>query len=316
MTNRVHAEFYDLGQLLGLRESLHNLSQDAPPKAVFVSPPCEEGSRRVGILSGSFNPPTVAHVELACCARELFRLDCVILSLSKVTVDKERMEGLVPEDRLLLLSLIAKELGWAAVTVVNRGLYFEQAQAFRSLLGYNTRISFIVGMDKLVQIFDPRYYRDREEALGILLSETQLLVAPRAGSGADDLERVLSRVENEPYRDRVFSLPLPAELRELSSSSLRSAIAQARPFEHQLPKIVSDFVCEAQAYRSSYVLRRRLLERLYLIRDSVVGKIDLARLFEEARENNERGADLRKLLDSGTAPIDYFREYVVSNYTR
>ena len=92
------------------------------------------GSGRVGILCGAFNPPTLAHVELARRAKEGFKLDHILFTMSRITIDKEKVEGLSQEDRMLLISLIAKELGWASVAAVNKGLYYEQARAFRTLI--------------------------------------------------------------------------------------------------------------------------------------------------------------------------------------
>ena len=54
-----------------------------------------------------------------------------------------RGRDLILEDRLMLLSLLAQDLGWASVAVVNRRLYFEQARVFRSLLGKKRAFPFI-----------------------------------------------------------------------------------------------------------------------------------------------------------------------------
>ena len=89
----------------------------------------------------------------------------VLFTLAKVTVDKEHVTGLSLEDRLLLLSLYTQRHPSTGFALVNRGLYFEQAQAFRSVFGEQVALSFVVGMDKLLQILDPKYYQDRDAAL-------------------------------------------------------------------------------------------------------------------------------------------------------
>ena len=259
--------FYDLARLFSLRDALEGLRVEAPPRAVSIEAGGLDSARRVGILSGSFNPPTIAHIELARRAKELFGLDMSFFTLSRVTVDKEKIEGLILEDRLLLLSLIAKNLGWAGVAVANRGLYYEQARAFRSLLGNSARISFIVGLDKLFQIFDVHYYQDREAALRVLLTEAQLLVATRGALGMDDVEQLLSRRENEPYRDRVFPFTLPDGMKEISSSSVRSRVAAGEGFEEDVPEVAAAFIAETGAYLPRYQLRARLFDRLYKTRD-------------------------------------------------
>src|SRR5881396_2303006 len=167
---------YDLKRLFALREALETLDPAAPPTARLLHPQAVAPLRRIGILCGSFNPLTLAHTELAARACQVFQLERVFFTLAKVTVDKEQVTGLGLEDRLLLLSLYAQQHDHVVVAVVNRGLYFEQAQALRALLG---ELSFVVGMDKLLQILDPRYYQDREAALRQLFALTSLIVANR-----------------------------------------------------------------------------------------------------------------------------------------
>jgi len=280
------AAFYDLARLFAFRSALDGLRQEGLPRAVSVETPGAARTRRVGILPGSFNPPTIAHIELARHARELFGLDTIVFALSRITVDKEKIEGLILEDRLLLLYLIAQDLGGTAVAVVNQGLYYEQARAFRAFLGSNARISFIVGLDKLVQIFDARYYQDRETALGVLLTETQLLVAMRGALGIGDVEALLSRRENEPYRDRVFPFSLPDDMKGLSSTSVRGRVAAGESFHEDVPEVAAAFIAETGAYLPRYQLRARVFDRLYAARAETANFLDLL----EQEELNYREA--------------------------
>lgn len=304
------AEFYDLERLFTLRVALESAQGDPNPKALCTSSIDLTNLKRVGIFSGSFNPPTIAHLELARCAKESFNLDRMFFTLSAVTVDKERIEGLMLEDRLLLLELLAAELDWAAVAIVNRGLYFEQARAFRSLLGKNARISFVAGMDKLIQIFDARYYQDREAALRTLLTEAQLLIAMRGDLGMRELEQVLNRTENEPYRDRVFPLALAPEVKEISSSALRQEITESRDFRGHVPHVVAEFIAETKAYLPAYDLRSKLIGRLFAAREWPEGRIDFRKLVEKAQENDHEGSRLRKLLESSDTSNEEFKELI------
>ena len=169
----------NLNRLFDLYDAVATLDLAAPPTTRLVSLRSATVLRRVGILCGSFNPLTLAHTELAEYARETFALDTVFFTLAKVTVDKEQVTGMSLEDRLLLLSLFAERHDKLGVALVNRGLYFEQAQAFRTLFGEEVALYFLVGMDKLLQIFDPRYYQDRDAALRQLFTISSLIVANR-----------------------------------------------------------------------------------------------------------------------------------------
>ncbi|MGH7845792.1 MAG: nicotinate-nicotinamide nucleotide adenylyltransferase [Candidatus Binatia bacterium] len=302
-------EFYDLKRLFRLRDALESLKKEFNPKTVCSRLVDASDFERVGILSGSFNPPTIAHLELARSAKESFNLDRVFFTLGLVTVDKERIEGPMLEDRLLLLELLAAGLDWAAVAIVNRGLYFEQARAFRSLLGKSARISFVAGMDKLIQIFDARYYQDREAALQTLLTESQLVVAMRGNLGMSDLEQILNRTENEPYRDRVFPLVLPREVKEISSSALRREITAGRDFQGHVPHVVAEFIAETKAYLPAYDLRLKLIDRLFALREWAEGRVDFRKLAEKAQENDHEGSRLRKLLGS-SASNEEFKELI------
>ena len=95
-------DFYDLTHLFRFREILDGLDPDSSPKVVIVEPSQHLSPGRIGILCGAFNPPTLAHVELARRAKEGFRLDHVIFTMSRITIDKEKVEGISLEDRMVL----------------------------------------------------------------------------------------------------------------------------------------------------------------------------------------------------------------------
>lgn len=302
MTSR---ELYDLKSLFRFREALEKLDPAGPPQALSLS--SLPGARRLAVLPGSFNPPTLAHLDLAREARRLFNLDGFVFAISRVTVDKERVEGLLLEDRLLLLSHLAPQEG-SALAAVNRGLYFEQAKAFRSLLGKSASLFFVVGMDKLVQILDARYYRDREEALGLLFTEAALLVAPRGDLERDDFERLLAAAENEPYRDRIYYFELPRRARDLSSSGVRGRIASGQAAAEALPGPVAEFIAETGAYGPDYEIRRGLLERLYRIREWAEENVDFALLTKAFRSDEK----LKELLQTGKLSAEDFKELITA----
>lgn len=303
---------YDLRNLFSLREFLSRLDPRGDPEAVLIDSRPDQNAKRFGVLSGSFNPPTNAHIELAARAREAFRLDIVFFLLSRVTIDKQENEGLSPEDRLLLLSLLSRELQWSAVAAANRGLYFEQAAALRHLLGARAKLFFIVGMDKLAQIFDARYYRDRDEALLKLFIEAQLIAAGRESAGEKELRALLARPENDNYADRVYFLQMPDETKQIASSSVRNRFARGESPAHDMPEIVGAFVDETGAYRPAYELRRRLVERLYTIRGSLREGTDLRRLIALVGGATDEGRLFRGLLDDPAGSSLKLRDFLLA----
>src|SRR5439155_24398494 len=144
--------------------------------------------------------------------------------LSTLTIDKERPQGALLEDRLLVLELHARRTAGRAVGLTNRGLYVEQAELIRSELPHLDRLTFLVGFDKIVQIFDPRYYDQRDAALRRLFRLAGFAVAPRAGAGPAELAELLARPENRPFAGPVRPLALAREYAEVSSSAISARL--------------------------------------------------------------------------------------------
>jgi nicotinamide-nucleotide adenylyltransferase len=267
------SEITNLKRLFALYEAVETLDLAAPPTVRRVSSDNATGLRRVGILCGSFNPLTLAHAELAQRAREAFALDAVFFTLAKVTVDKEHVTGMSLEDRLLLLSLFAERHDKMGVALVNRGLYFEQAQAFHTLLGEGVVLYFLVGMDKLLQIFDPRYYQDRDTALQQLFAISSLIVANRGDMDEVNFMQLLDRPENRRFRSQVQFFTLAAAVTDLSATALRNALATGQPIDSQVPPETTAFLTETQAFAPPrqrgmdkvdvYAARLALLAKLY-----------------------------------------------------
>ncbi|HEY7832201.1 MAG TPA: hypothetical protein VIG30_01435 [Ktedonobacterales bacterium] len=186
-------------------------------------------ARRVGVFAGSFNPQTVAHAAVAEAARAAAHLDALLWALARVTVDKERVERAMLADRMVqLVAYCRATVPGDAVIALDPGLYADQAEVVRGLLAPDAELWLIVGYDKVVQILDPRYYADRDAALRRLFAAAGLLVAPRAGQGADELRALLSRAENQPFAAGIRVLPVPGTLAEIASTAARRLLAGAR----------------------------------------------------------------------------------------
>ena len=300
-------EFYDLSRLFALRDRLQSLDSAAPPTACLLSTPLQPPPQRLGVLCGSFNPLTLAHVVLAQHACHAFHLDQLLYTVAKVTVDKERVTGMGLEDRLLLLLLHVEQQQHLGVALVNRGLYFEQAQAFQSLFDKPVELFFIVGMDKLVQILDARYYQDREAALGQLFALTSLVVANRGEMARRAFDELLQRPANQPYRDAIHFLPLPESVADLSSTAIRKTVREATNLSAHVPAEVARFLTEARPYAAlgsatedgqedegdPYAVRLTLFNRLATVRDWTEQHVDFQQLMSQALTPDPRGRALR-----------------------
>ena len=301
------SEFYDLSRLFMLRDRLQSLDSATPPAACLLSAPLYPPPQRLGILCGSFNPLTLAHVVLAQNACHAFHLDQLLYTVAKVTVDKERVTGMGLEDRLLLLLLHVEQHQHLGVALVNRGLYFEQAQAFQSLFDTRVELFFIVGMDKLVQILDARYYQDRAAALDQLFALTSLVVANRGDMARQAFDALLQRPANQPYLDAIHFLPLPETVTDLSSTAIRKTVSEATNFPAHVPAEVARFLTEARPYAApgsdtedgredgidAYAVRLAFFDRLAMVRDWAEQHVDFQQLLSQALAPDPRGRTLR-----------------------
>lgn len=195
-----------------------------PSAHILTRPQVARHARRVCLLAGSFNPLTQAHVALAEAARGAAQLDAIIWVYTAITIDKERVVRASLPDRIGQLSAYVEHFARTEnniLALLNRGLYVDQASAIRPLLGTDAELYILVGFDKIVQIFDPHYYTDRELALHTLFAQAKLLVAPRAGAGEAELAALLVKHENAPFADHVRFIQVPPEYAEESSSEAR-----------------------------------------------------------------------------------------------
>ncbi len=197
--------------------------------------------RSVAVLPGAFNPPTLAHLALARAARGC-GFDAVLLSVGTRTIDKESAGGLDVEERLFLLGTVTAAEDRLGVLVQNRGLYAEQAAAVRGALPSAVDVAFVVGMDKVAQIFDPRYYEDFPAALAALFERARLLVADRGELDRGELCALLERAPARDYAERVSWLELESSWRFLSATRVRERLARGEVPREWLPPEVVTFL--------------------------------------------------------------------------
>lgn len=294
---------FDLGTLFAHREILEGLDPGGPPTLHVVTPLRACGS--VALLPGSFNPPTAAHVLLAERAlRDGY--DCVMFVLARHTAGKEPT-GLIPEDRLLALrATIAEPLG---VGVCSHGLYADQADAAaRAFPGADLR--FLVGSDKVLQIFEDGWYADRGDALERLFARAALVVAPRSDQG-EALRETLSAPRNRRYADRVEILRLHPAVGDLSSTRVRGLLRSGADPAGLVPPPVADLLARVRAFAppvqvgaeevDPYAVRGALVDLLWRARADPAG-VDLEALVTHAIA--PEGNVLRARLRDGTAGAD------------
>lgn len=218
-------------------ELLAGLDPGGPPRLVFArrGPAGIAGKPgRLLCLSASFNPLTVAHVWLIQEAGLLAPPDEVLLLLAKANVDKG-VAGLPLERRLAILDRYAESRHAFSVAAVSHGRFMDKAEAIRPHYPEGTRLTFILGFDTLIRLFDPKYYADREAALAALFTESEFIVANRAPDPPGAIESFLARPDTAPYAHRIQTIRLPDEIAAISATAVRTRLARGEPMTDLVP---------------------------------------------------------------------------------
>jgi nicotinic acid mononucleotide adenylyltransferase len=242
---------HKLQQLKKLQTLLNQLQTQSAPQALVV-PGSALPRDNVMVFTGSFNPPTIAHLALLKQAQRFMREQGgyqplrLYAAFSKRTVDKEGVERPLLLDRVLLLqTLLRRRLPHVGILLFNRGLYVEQAEAIRASFPRVRRIFFLMGFDKIEQILDPRYYEDRDAALQALFRQAELFVAPRGVAHEDEVAALLDLPQNRHFAQFIHSLPFDPVYKDISSTHLRQ---NASAHAHGVPQEVRQFMKETRAY--------------------------------------------------------------------
>ena len=256
MKDLIHFSQQTIQRYKQVQALLERLQPESTPLALILpSSPSPAGN--IIVFPGSFNPPTNAHLAMLKQAERFAQSPTLsatedhhglllYAAISKRTTDKENVDRPLMLDRVILLdTLLEQHLPHTGMLLFNRGLYVEQAEAVRSSFPEVSRLFFLLGFDKIVQILDPHYYEDRDAALKTLFSLAELLVAPRGMANAGTLTDLLRQPQNQPFAQYIHSLPLNSAYRDISSSRIRQ-----HGVEHlqDIPQEVRRFMDETHAY--------------------------------------------------------------------
>jgi nicotinic acid mononucleotide adenylyltransferase len=248
MADMVSISTRTLQRLKRIQVLLDRLQPETESRAYAV-PGAPEPRYGVIVFPGSFNPPTTAHIALLKQAREFARAHepmTLYAAFSKRTVDKEAVERPLLLDRIVLLdTILHKRLPHAGILLFNRGLYVEEAEAIQRSFPRVRRILFLLGFDKIVQILDPHYYKDRDASLSELFKRAELLVAPRGVAGEKELSELLHLPQNERFAHFIHPLPFNSAYRNVSSTTVRLGASGSAS---EVPQEVRQFMRETHAY--------------------------------------------------------------------
>jgi nicotinic acid mononucleotide adenylyltransferase len=229
-----------------LQPILESLTKSDRPKLCFIMRApngISQTGQKLGVFSGSFNPPTVAHVRMCEHAQKQLGLHEILLLLAIVNVDKTQFDFSLQERAEMMLAVARERSDWS-VALCSHGRFVEKAKAVAEAYPEGTEIWFIVGHDTLVRIFEPRFYLDMpmHQALEHFFRLARLAVFPRGDADERAIREFLSRDEVKPFADRVAVLPNEPSLLWVSSTLVRQKLKHGESVTDLVPPIVLKFL--------------------------------------------------------------------------
>ncbi len=183
--------------------------------------------QRLGILPGTFNPPTVAHLALAEAA--LPSVDEVVFVLPRVFPHKH-YSGATFQQRLDMLAAALAGQPRYSVATSRRGLFTEIADECRLDYGPGVQLTFLCGRDAAERIVSWDY--GAPGALANMLNQFDMLVAARLGEYTPPPE----------FAKSISELPLEGAFDHVSATEVRHRIARREPWEHLVPEPIVELI--------------------------------------------------------------------------
>ena len=177
--------------------------------------------QRVGIIAGSFNPPTRAHLALA--RAGLAEVDRVVWAIPRQFPHKT-FDGATLDERVAMLEAIASEEPGFEVEVSSGGLFIDIARECRARRD-DADIWLLCGRDAAERIVDWDYGDPR--VVDEMFEEFGLLVAPRGGI----------YVPPQRFAHRVRPLGLEG-CEQVSSTEVRQRVKTGQEWRHLVPEPV------------------------------------------------------------------------------
>ncbi|HJM28155.1 MAG: hypothetical protein QF596_06175 [Acidimicrobiales bacterium] len=122
------------------------------------------------IYPGSFNPPTIGHLEIVQSAVRSLSLTQIDLTISEVALGKESIKGPSLEERVSVVQESLSSIPEAQVVRTSKQLIADIAE------GYDV---VVLGADKWAQLQDLAFYEDEAHMRDCLRRLPKLAVAPR-----------------------------------------------------------------------------------------------------------------------------------------
>jgi nicotinate (nicotinamide) nucleotide adenylyltransferase len=216
------------------------------PGGLVLAHAAESQDGALGVLSGTFNPPTCAHFLLAAEAARQLALDEVLFILPETPPHKAKIEAPLEDRAEMLLRAIAGEPRFSAA-ICDRGLLTEIHQALAPHYAQSLRTVFLVGRDAAERILVRWPYPHPEQAMAEMFSRFEMGVADRSGRFA-----LPGGLPAARYSGKIHALWLPPEAGTISSSRVRAEAGAGIPLEGLVAPEVAAYIKLKGLYKAGH----------------------------------------------------------------
>ncbi len=203
----------------------------------------DRSESRLAVLSGTFNPPTRAHLALAERALEELAVAEVLFVLPEIPPHKRQLEASL-EDRATMLVLAIGGHAKFSAAVATDGLFADIYEAVAPHYPAATRVFFLTGRDAAERILLHWPYPDPQKALAKMFGRFEFAVAERHGRFRTPVNSVAAQ-----YGPRIHSLSMPSGYEAVSASLARQRVARGERIDDLVPQEVSSYIAEHSLYR-------------------------------------------------------------------
>jgi nicotinate (nicotinamide) nucleotide adenylyltransferase len=238
-----------------LRKVIERVQTEGEPHIELIKRAQVSGPR-LGVFAASFNPITIAHIELMRRAASQFSLDETLALAGKTNADKNSYDCPL-EERLRMLALTFANDAGVSMGLSSHAYYVDMVTAIERAYQPETCLHFIVGFDTFERVLDPegrytarysRKFNNRAEALQYLLGRSRLIVAGRAGANYTNVRALVEREQAE-LGERILYLDFPSDLGERSATEVRSRVRAGQSIDGLVPPAVEAYIYERGLYR-------------------------------------------------------------------
>jgi nicotinate-nucleotide adenylyltransferase len=202
-----------------------------------------QSNARLGVLGGAYNPITRAHLLLARCSKDQFKLHEIIFVLPKTLPNKPVVDTSI-EQRLEMMRLGVAGISYISLGLCSHGLFLDICIALQQIYPQKPEIFFISGRDAAERILNWPY-PDPAEALAHMFAGFQLLVFEREGK--------LKLPENpqiKQYVPRIHTVRLSEHIDHISSTEVRQRILAGRSIQELVPTAVAAYIINHHLYKN------------------------------------------------------------------